>query len=78
MKIVARYSQVSYIKATAKYVPRGVFRRNVRGAGVRHRRRRAVLCCSSLNIIIILNNMNGYEHSLGEDRSVLLSDAFSC
>lgn len=32
MKIAGKYSQVSYIKATAKNVPRGgVIRRNVRG-----------------------------------------------
>lgn len=35
MKIAGKYSQVSYIKATAKNVPRGgVIRRNVRGGGV--------------------------------------------
>ena len=34
MKIVGKYSQVSYIKSTAKYVPRdGVFRCNVGGRG---------------------------------------------
>jgi len=34
MKIAGKYSQVSYIKATAKNVPRGgVIRRNIRGGG---------------------------------------------
>jgi hypothetical protein len=51
MKIAGKYSQVSYSKATAKCVPRGVFRRNVRGraSGIDVDE----LCCAALHKILL-------------------------